>query len=121
MPVVELVYTSQDNDVTFCMMVNSDEYQAYQKDSSSVPIASVFDSFDVFRFDGKGKEGIMSRPNKSLLKDTFGSTNDMAIAEFFLEKGQVHGTMPRADARKAGEEMGVFKNEPVTFQANYHS
>lgn len=121
MPPVELIYTSQDTDVTFCMMVNADEYQKFKKDSSSTAIAEVFNSFDVFRFDGKGKEGIMSRPSNSELKDTFGSTNDMVIAEFFLEKGSIHGTMPRADARKSGEEQGHFKNEPVTFHSDYHS
>jgi len=103
------------------MMVNSEEYQKYKKGETTIPIAEVLDSFDVFRFDGKGKEGIMSRPSSSQLKDAFGSTNDMAIAEFFLKNGEIHGSMPRADARKNGEEMGTFKNEPVTFQANYHS
>jgi ribosome maturation protein Sdo1 len=122
MPAVELVYTSSDDTpVTFCMMVNSDDYQKYSKGDTSIPIAQIFNSFDVFKFEGKGKEGIMSRPSNTELKNTFETTNDMALAEFFLKNGTIHGTMPRADARKSGEEQGVFKNEPVTFQPNYHS
>lgn len=122
MAVVELIYTSSDDlPVTFCMMVSSNDYQNYKKGDTTIPIASIFDSFDVFKFEGKGKEGIMSRPSNTELKNTFQTTNDMALAEFFLKNGEIHGSMPRANALKSGEEQGVFKNEPVTFQSNYHS
>ena len=75
MTIQELVWdynatsVSDDSTVTFVMMVNDEDYKKREryrmdprKSDTSVPVARVFNSFDVFKFEGGGREGIMARP-----------------------------------------------------------
>lgn len=71
------------------LMVDSESYEKYKKDSS-VPIAEVVDSFDVLKYD-QGKSGHLDRPSQAEIKDTFGTTNENEIVEFMLKNGQLHG------------------------------
>ena len=72
------------------MMVNSDEYKKYKKGENRPAIADVLDSFHVYKYEN-GHTGTQSTPSNRELKDVFGSTNDMAIAEFMLKNGTLHG------------------------------
>jgi ribosome maturation protein Sdo1 len=106
MAIEQLIYDSHatETTVTFCMMVNSDEYAKYKQDASSVAIAEVMNSFEIFKFD-HGRSGPMSTPSTRELKDVFGgTTNDMAIAEFMLKNGSLHSTTTSGNKKKATSE-----------------
>ena len=87
MTIQELIYDSPEG-VTFVMMVNSDEYEKYKKGEGPA-IAEVVNSFPIFKYD-QGHTGNQSTPSNRELKDVFGSTNDMAIAEMMLKEGKLH-------------------------------
>ena len=91
----QLVYTPVDKQTsgeqltTMVMMVDETALKKYKKDKS-IPLAEVVDSFDVFKYDA-GRSGQLNRPSKEEKRETFGTTNDSAIAEFMLEHGSIHG------------------------------
>ena len=82
--------TSADRPATMVVMVEEDAFRKYKKDSSSIPLTEVVDSFDIFKFDD-GKSGRLGRPSKQELEQTFGTTNDDEIVKFMCEHGQLHG------------------------------
>jgi len=89
----QLLYqpSSEPRASAFVMMVDEDSYRQYKKDKSAVPVAQVMDSFEVFKYDNPGTSGQLSKPSRRELQDAFGTTNEMGLAEIFLERGELHG------------------------------
>ena len=82
--------TSNEHPSTMVMMVDETMLRKYRKDPS-VPIAEVMNSFDIFKYE-TGRSGLLGKPSKQEIEETFGTTNDTAIAEFMLKNGSIHGT-----------------------------
>ena len=71
-------------------MVDGDMYERRKKDRS-IALAEVVSSFDILRYDRPGKSGLLVRPSKREIEDTFGTKNEEELVEFMLERGVPHG------------------------------
>ena len=99
MPIEELIYDSDEG--TFVMMVDSEAFGKYKDGDSSIPIAEIVNSFDIFRYE-QGHTGEKSTPSNRELSDVFGSSNDMAVAEFMVKNGSLHSKgKPQHKAKEA--------------------
>ena len=87
MTIEELIYDAEG--VTFVMMANSDEYKSTKRRES--PGHCRCDGFVSRVQDETTYWNAEYALEPRLLKDVFGSTNDMAIAEFMLKNGTLHG------------------------------
>lgn len=80
----QLTYTSGSHP-TMILMVNVTYYELWKKDHS-VALTDVVDSFDLLKYES-GHSGIISKPSKSELDATFGTTKVDKIIHFMLEHG----------------------------------
>jgi ribosome maturation protein Sdo1 len=78
-------------------MVHDDAYEEWKKDHGARAIVDVVDSFDVLKFDARGKQGTLARPSNRELQDIFGTTNEMKIVEHMLEHGSIHKTQKKQE------------------------
>lgn len=102
------VETSDERPSTMVMIVDAEVMSKYRKDKT-VPLVEVFDSFQVFKFGTPGKEGKLVKPSDEELKSTFGTTNDMAIAEFMAKKGEMHGSPHTHGEVLSGNDLNGLK------------
>ncbi|KAF9238763.1 DUF1960-domain-containing protein [Melanogaster broomeanus] len=78
----------------FIVIVNPAEYRKWKNGgercqflTESVPLAEVVDSFEVFH-SGQGAQGLLGRPSKQQLDNTFGTSKDVEVISIVLEKGK---------------------------------
>ncbi|KAF9226707.1 DUF1960-domain-containing protein [Gyrodon lividus] len=71
----------------FIMIVNPAEYRKWKAGDSTIPLAEVVDSFEVFH-STQGAQGYFGRPSKQQLDNTFGTSKDIEVAKILLEKGK---------------------------------
>lgn len=96
MPLEQLTYTpsdpktSQDHPNTMVLMVDEEMLGRYQRDKS-IPLANVVDSFEVLKYAQGSRSGMLGKPSKRELEETFGTTRDDEIVEFMLQHGEIHG------------------------------
>ena len=76
---------------TMVLLVDPDMLQKYRGGDTSIPLAAIVDSFEIFKFDTPGKEGRLAHPSKAELQSVFGTTDETKIVEFMLERGQLPG------------------------------
>lgn len=74
---------------TMVLLVNKMAYQTWKKDPVGVAVANVVDSFDVLKYE-MGRSGMLSKPSKSELDATFGTSKSDQIVQFMLEQGALH-------------------------------
>lgn len=113
MGIQQIMYTEEkeacdERPCTMVMMVDPLILKKYRKDKS-IPLVSVFDSFEVFKFDKPGHEGKLVKPSAQELKATFKTTKDIAIAEFMIAKGQVHGAPHTEGEVNSGNDLQGMK------------
>ncbi|KAJ7572554.1 ribosome maturation protein [Mycena floridula] len=71
----------------YTIIVNPEEYKKWKDGDTTIPIAEVVDSFAVF-VSSQGSQGILGAPSKQQLDTTFGTHNDVAVAEKMLQLGK---------------------------------
>lgn len=99
---------SKDEYLVFANPARLDEWK---KDENSVPLVNVVDSFEVFtNAFNKGTEGLLDRPSKSRLADTFGTEQNEEIVREILKKGSVKGGSFSSSAT-ARDRAGPIKFE----------
>ena len=76
---------------TMVLLVDPDMLQKYRGGDTSIPLAAIVDSFEIFKFDAPGKEGRLAHPSKAELQAAFDTTNETKIVEFMLAHGQLPG------------------------------
>jgi len=86
--VAKVVYKpdSQSTD-EFIAIVNPEEYKKGKDGDTSIPLASVVDSFEIFH-SGQGSQGLLGRPSKQQLDTVFGSSKDVDVITIVLQKGK---------------------------------
>ncbi|EGO02013.1 hypothetical protein SERLA73DRAFT_132746 [Serpula lacrymans var. lacrymans S7.3] len=86
--VAKVVYKpdSQSTD-EFIAVVNPEEFKKWKDGDSSIPLASVVDSFEIFH-SGQGSQGLLGRPSKQQLETVFGTSKDVDVMTIVLQKGR---------------------------------
>ncbi|KAI9617536.1 hypothetical protein H4Q26_012834 [Puccinia striiformis f. sp. tritici PST-130] len=63
-------------------------YKKWLGGDKTVPLVEIVDSFEVFHT-GQGAQGLLIRPSKQELENTFGSSKDDEVVTIVLEKGRL--------------------------------
>jgi len=71
----------------YTVIVNPDEYEKWKNGDTSISLAEVVDSFQVF-FSNQGKQGILGQASKQQLENEFGTSKDVDVVQQILEKGK---------------------------------
>lgn len=74
---------SQSTD-EFVAMVNAAEFKKWKSGDTSIPLADVVDSFDVFH----SNQGILLRPSRQQLENVFGTSKDVDVLTTILQNGK---------------------------------
>jgi len=77
---------SQSSD-EFIIVINPEEYKKWKAGDTTIPLAEVVDSFQVF-FSNQGNQGLLGKPSKQQLENTFGSSTDTDVVKYMLEHGK---------------------------------
>ncbi|PCH40850.1 DUF1960-domain-containing protein [Wolfiporia cocos MD-104 SS10] len=87
-PITKVVYKpdSQSTD-EYTVVVNPSEYKKWLEGATTIPLADVVDSFQVF-FSNQGAQGILGTPSRQQLENEFGTSKDVDVIEQILRKGQ---------------------------------
>ena len=115
MPLEQLIYTPKNSTAnehpnTMVLMVDGEMFDKYKGDKS-IPIATVVDSYQVFKYEKPGSQGQMAAPSKSELQATFGTTNETAIVEFMLANGELHSRhRPKKEEKAAPSHVEDLLN-----------
>ncbi|KAJ6628958.1 ribosome maturation protein [Mycena sp. CBHHK59/15] len=78
----------------FTVIVNSEEYKKWKEGalpSSTIPLADVVDSFQVF-YSTQGAQGVLGKPSNQQLDTIFGTKKDVDVVAIILEKGREQTT-----------------------------
>ncbi|KAJ1910141.1 hypothetical protein IWQ60_010812 [Tieghemiomyces parasiticus] len=92
----------------FYIFADPEMASKWRKDST-IPLAQVVSSFNVYTTDNGGITGLASAPSKGVLEDTFGTSNDDEVCRIILEKGEINGQLtgvPSRDETKDPYTMG---------------
>lgn len=71
----------------FIIIVNPAEYKRWKEGETSIPLAEVVDSFEIF-WSNQGAQGLLGRPSKQQLENVFGASKDVDVITQILEKGK---------------------------------
>jgi len=75
----------------FIVIINPPEYKKWKEGDTSIPLAEVLDSFEIF-LSTQGSQGILGRPSKQQLDNYFGTSDDIKIITTILQKGREHAS-----------------------------
>ncbi|KAI6034487.1 hypothetical protein PISMIDRAFT_672641 [Pisolithus microcarpus 441] len=83
--VAKIVYRpdTQSTD-EFVAMVNTAEFKKWKSGDTSIPLADVVDSFEVFH----SSQGILLRPSRQQLENVFGTSKDVDVLTTILQNGK---------------------------------
>ena len=101
----QLTYTPQASNVnehphTMVLLVDPDMLQKYRGGDTSIPLAAIVDSFEIFKFDTPGKEGRLVHPSKAELQSAFDTTNETKIVRASIARSKIAGGLaPRMKSR----------------------
>ncbi|PWN45318.1 DUF1960-domain-containing protein [Ceraceosorus guamensis] len=85
----KVVYHPEHNaNDLFQVIVNGEEYKKWKAGDTTIPLADVVDSFQIFHT-GQGAQGIMGKPSKQDLDNFFGTHNDTDVVLQILQKGDL--------------------------------
>ncbi|KAF8914224.1 DUF1960-domain-containing protein [Gymnopilus junonius] len=89
MSLTKLVYKPDSKSADeFLIIVNPDNYKKWKDGDllphSSIPLADVVDSFQVFHTQ-QGSQGILHSPSHQQLDNVFGTHKDVDVVKFMLE------------------------------------
>ncbi|OCH96017.1 DUF1960-domain-containing protein [Obba rivulosa] len=71
----------------YTVIVNDSEYKRWKEGGTTIPLTEVVDSFEVLH-STQGSQGILGRPSKQQLENTFGTSKDVDVVTKILEAGQ---------------------------------
>ncbi|KIM46427.1 hypothetical protein M413DRAFT_8284 [Hebeloma cylindrosporum] len=71
----------------YSIIINPEEYKKWMEGDTTIPLADVVDSFQVFVSE-HGTQGILRQPSKQQLDTDFGTHKDTEIVEFMLKNGK---------------------------------
>ncbi|KAF9077019.1 ribosome maturation protein [Rhodocollybia butyracea] len=71
----------------YIVFVNHEEYKKWSEGGTTIPLADVVDSFQVYH-STQGNQGILGKPSKQQLENEFGSSKDVDVVEIILKKGK---------------------------------
>ncbi|KAF8969407.1 DUF1960-domain-containing protein [Flammula alnicola] len=71
----------------FMIIVNPEEFKKWRDGDTTIPLAEVVDSFQVFH-SGQGSQGLLRQPSKQQLDTVFGTHKDVDVVEFILKNGK---------------------------------
>jgi len=100
--------SANEHPSTFVVLVDEDAFTKYVSGDKSMALATIVDSFDIFKFDNPGKEGTLAKPSKAELLNAFGTNDENEIMEFMLEHGTLHGN--KSPAKKAKDQVSPMEN-----------
>jgi len=86
-PLTKVVYKpdTQSTD-EFTVIVNPEEYKKWKEGDTTIPLADVVDSFQVF-FSNQGAQGLLGTPSRQQLDNVFGTHKDVVVIEHILKNG----------------------------------
>lgn len=87
--VTKVVYKPDAQSTEFMVMVNPAEFKKWKAGDTSIPLAEVVDSFEIF-CSTQGSQGYLGRPSKQQLENLFGTSKDVEVVKALLEKGKEH-------------------------------
>jgi len=71
----------------YIAIVNPTEYKKWKEGDTTIPLADVVDSFQIFHT-GQGSQGIMGKLSNQMLDSIFGTHNDVEAMTILLQKGR---------------------------------
>ncbi|KAF8213836.1 ribosome maturation protein [Mycena galopus ATCC 62051] len=75
----------------FTVIVNPEEYKKWKDGVSTIPLADVVDSFQVF-WSAQGAQGVLGKPSNQQLDTVFETHKDVDVVAFILKEGREQGT-----------------------------
>ncbi|KAA1113585.1 hypothetical protein PGT21_033943 [Puccinia graminis f. sp. tritici] len=82
------IFHHRRTDEFICIIADAGAYKKWLGGDKTVPLVEIVDSFDVFHT-GQGAQGLLIRPSKQELENTFGSSKDDEVVTIVLEKGRL--------------------------------
>jgi len=110
--ITKVVYKpdSQSTD-EYTVIVNPDEYAKWKAGDTSLPLAEVVDSFEVFH-SSQGAQGLLGRPSKQQLDTDFNTHVDVEVVEYILKHGREQaGTMGTSSGGVTNLARGSFVDQ----------
>jgi len=97
---------SQSTD-EFMVIVNKDEYSKWKEGDTSIALALVVETFDIFHT-GQGSQGILGRISKQQLDTVFNTKNEDEAVKIILDKGTIQAgdPMPKGAASMNSSKGG---------------
>lgn len=71
----------------FIIIINPDEYKKYKAGDTTIPLASVVDSFQIL-FSNQGNQGLLGKPSKQQLATVFGTSDDVEVIKLMIQRGR---------------------------------
>lgn len=84
----KVVYKPDNNSTeVFLIIVNPVEYKKWKEGDTTIPLVEVVDSFEVLH-SSQGAQGLLGRPSKQELDNTFGTHVDTEVVTYILRNGK---------------------------------
>jgi len=71
----------------YTVLVNPEEFKKWKNGDTTIPLADVVDSFEVFH-SSQGAQGLLGKPSNQQLDTTFGTHKDTEVVLYILNKGK---------------------------------
>ncbi|RXW24677.1 hypothetical protein EST38_g1187 [Candolleomyces aberdarensis] len=71
----------------YTVIVNPAEYKKWKSGDKTIPLTEVVDSFSVYH-STQGSQGLLGKPSKQQLDNTFGTHKDIDVVTKILEDGR---------------------------------
>ncbi|KAF7352521.1 SBDS domain-containing protein [Mycena venus] len=94
----------------FTCIVNSEEYQKWKDGDTSIPLAQVVDSFQVF-VSTQGAQGVLGKPSHQQLDSVFDSHKDEDVVTKILKEGREQVTDGVASSTFTGTNASRGNND----------
>jgi len=97
----KLVYKpdSQSTDEFIMIIDDVSAYEKFKEGDSSIPLALIVDSFDVFH-SGTGAQGTLGKVSKQQLETIFDTSNEAEVAKLMVQRGTLQTS---TDSLKTGK------------------
>ncbi|CAK5262793.1 unnamed protein product [Mycena citricolor] len=74
----------------YVVIVNTEEFNKWKGGETTIPLADVVDSFQVF-FSSQGAQGMLDKPSYQQLDTVFGTHKDTDVVTKVLKEGRAQG------------------------------
>ncbi|KAJ7241902.1 ribosome maturation protein [Mycena haematopus] len=94
----------------FTVIVNSEEYKKWKEGDTTIPLADVVDSFQVF-WSSQGAQGVLGKPSNQQLDTVFETHKDVDVVTAILKEGREQGTDGVASTTFTGTNTSRGNND----------